>query len=212
MQIFKNLKSLDWDNLIGFSQESQRVLDKISSDKKFLKSLVDNVSDNNLLLEKSECNPTLSKLVFYSDSDIEIRLHLFNNDQQDKPHDHRWSFSSRIINGGYKHVIYSILGKVDEKMDMSNIKPIYERYEKKGDSYSIDHTIAHTTMNVAPDTVTLIVRGPVKKHKWFSLDREKNKVSFLGRVSGKRIGFDQTSMNQEQFNQVRNKLQSLNVI
>jgi hypothetical protein len=50
----------------------------------------------------------MRKLVLHDDADlgVRLRLHLYRGGFFDRPHNHRWSFASRILHGGYRHRLF----------------------------------------------------------------------------------------------------------
>lgn len=209
---FSYLKKIKWQDINSFSIHTREILSCLANDKKLIEKLIDRVYKNKELIEKSESNPTLTKIVLFAQSDIEIRLHFFKYFISENPHNHRWSFSSFILNGGYEHRLFFVNAPLNENLKYKDIIPVYSKFEDKGSIYSIDHTIVHATINPMPDTVTLIIRGPVMKEKWFHLDPIKNKIQFMERQNGKRVQYDQPSLKYKDLDEIKKKLITLNLI
>lgn len=174
---FEKLSALDWEDVSEFGGYTQAMLRDIAQDKDLLTYLLHSVLDDSALLALCECNPVLSRIVVYNHegNGIRLRFHLFSTEVEDKPHNHRWSFSSIILHGGYKHLIYAVNTEINEALHMKNLMPVLEREESAGSAYSLHHSAVHTTI-VRPDTVSLILRGPVRKDRWLNVDRRSDKA------------------------------------
>lgn len=157
-------------NAEEFDIQSQALFGKYLN-KDYLKQAVLKIPDNNQLFLMCEHYDILDKLVLHDDKDIgiRVRLHVFANDYFDRPHDHRWTYSSYILSGGYKHIIYGIKRNV-ECPEFDDLIPVQIRHEKKGDSYTL-HCSQYHSVIAKPETVSLIIRGPSHKDKFRLIDR-----------------------------------------
>lgn len=132
-----------------------------------LRKLVIDAPKNEALFSCSVCYESLDKLVLWNSDDqlMQIRLHVYRGrscevkDQNladiSEAHNHRWNFSTTILKGGYHHTLYQIAG--EDKM-----VPTMVRYEGVGSRYALHHSQYHSVLE-EPNTVSLIVRGPVEK-------------------------------------------------
>ncbi|MGH3831311.1 MAG: hypothetical protein ACRDRS_12845 [Pseudonocardiaceae bacterium] len=62
----------------------------------------------------------------------------------DRPHNHRWSFASHILRGGYVHRIFGRDDQFGEDTNPDSLHPIHERLEQPGSTYALHHTSVHT--------------------------------------------------------------------
>lgn len=151
-----------------FSKAAQELSFKALSQ---LRQLVLDVPNNKELFSDSTHYERVDKLVLWNNDDktMQIRLHVYtdrfssgnahNLADISEAHNHRWNFSTRILSGGYFHTIY--------RMDLletgkSYLAPIMIRYEGIGSCYTLHHSQYHSIIE-EPNTVSLIVRGPIEK-------------------------------------------------
>jgi hypothetical protein len=113
----------------------------------------------------------MHKLVLYDAADrgVRLRLHVYQTGFFDRPHNHRWSFASHILRGGYVHRIFGRDDQFGEDTDPGDLLPIHERLEQPGSTYALHHTSVHTVQAEA-DTISLLVRGPSAKQRFLILD------------------------------------------
>lgn len=73
------------------------------------------------------------------------------------PHNHRYSFVSLILLGGYDNVLYDIRarGTTAHMCD--------QRTLRAGQTLSLDHREVHSLTKIIPGTVTLFVQGRIQK-------------------------------------------------
>ncbi len=113
----------------------------------------------------------MHKLVLYdaTDLNVRLRLHLYQAGFFDRPHNHRWSFASHILRGGYVHRIFGRDDQFGEHTDPKRLLPIHERLEQPGSTYALNHTSVHTGQAQVA-TISLLVRGPSAKQRFLILD------------------------------------------
>lgn len=136
-----------------------------------LRQLVLDVPNNKELLSDSTHYERVDKLVLWNSDDkaMQVRLHIYANQpcsgkarnlaDISEAHNHRWSFSTRILSGGYFHTIYRMDSLETGK---SYLAPIMIRHEGLGSCYALHHSQYHSIVE-EPNTVSLIVRGPIEK-------------------------------------------------
>jgi hypothetical protein len=151
-----------------FSKVAQELSGKALSQ---LRKLVLDVPNNKELFSDSTHYERVDKLVLWNSDDktMQLRLHVYTSHPCDmkannladisEAHNHRWNFSTRILSGGYLHTIYRMDPLDTEKYDLV---PIVIRYEGVGSSYALHHSQYHSIIE-EPNTVSLIVRGPIEK-------------------------------------------------
>ncbi|HNA62430.1 MAG TPA: hypothetical protein PKW79_05080 [Rhabdochlamydiaceae bacterium] len=136
-----------------------------------LRQLVLDIPNNMELLSDSTHYERVDKLVLWNSDDkaMQIRLHVYANQpcsgkihnlaDISEAHNHRWSFSTRILSGGYFHTIYRMDSLETGKY---HLDPIMIRHEGVGSCYALHHSQYHSIIE-EPNTVSLIVRGPIEK-------------------------------------------------
>lgn len=149
-----------------------------------LRQLVLDVPNNKELLSDSTHYERVDKLVLWNSDDkaMQIRLHIYANQPSSgkarnladisEAHNHRWSFSTRILSGGYFHTIY--------RMDVletgkHHLVPIMIRHEGVGSCYALHHSQYHSITEES-NTVSLIVRGPIEKASFQVINENKGEV------------------------------------
>ncbi|MFD9190396.1 hypothetical protein ACFWCA_19460 [Streptomyces phaeochromogenes] len=172
----KPLHNLDWEDTPAVEAASSSVLSALIDDGDLLRRLAQQVPQDEHLSRLSEHYDILDKLVLHDDpSGWRLRLHVFLPGYFDRPHNHRWTYSSRILRGSYRHTLYGLDDILDDAMDVASLRPYMVRTEKAGDSYTLHHRMIHATV-AKPYTVTLIVRGPALKDRFLVSDRETGKA------------------------------------
>ncbi|MGH3771107.1 MAG: hypothetical protein ACRDRW_06895 [Pseudonocardiaceae bacterium] len=89
----------------------------------------------------------------------------------DRPHNHRWTYRSRILHGSYTHTLYGTDDQLDnDTIDVAALQPRMVRTESTGDTYTLHHTMIHS-VTAQPYTTSLIIRGPAVKDRFLVTDR-----------------------------------------
>lgn len=104
--------TVDWNDFEAAGEATRDVVQRLADDKESLRKLVYDVEHKPELLAMCERHQLLDYIVLYDalDRGIRLRLHISTDDHFDRPHDHRFSFSSRILTGGYTHTWYHMDG------------------------------------------------------------------------------------------------------
>lgn len=202
---------------------SRKILFKLAENRIQLRELVLAVPENAELFAMSANYEALGKIILWNSDDqkLQLRLHIYSDrgnkslssPQVDiaKAHNHRWNFSSMILSGGYRHSTYML----DHDGNDSSIKgliPVMIRNEIVGDCYTLHHTQYHSVAE-EPNTVSLIMRGPLEKER-FQVIKEEN-----GRLCQQDAPSLETSeeknqkkMSEEKYYNLVDKLTRLNII
>lgn len=164
----------DWTDLNAVSDYSARVLRHFEAHPAELGQLLKEAMHNSDLRGMSEHYDILDKLVLYDDAKtgMRLRLHVFLPGYIDRPHNHRWIYSSLVLRGSYLHFLYGTDTNI-ETMEAKDLKPLMIRRESKGSSYTLHHTLIHSVV-AEPYSVSLIVRGPSVKDRFRIIDKETN--------------------------------------
>ena len=184
---------IDWTDFEAAGHSTRAVLQRLVSDKRSLRELVYRVEKNERLLAMCEQHQLLNYLVLYDhlDRGVRIRLHVTPSDTRDRPHDHRFSFSSVILRGRYRHTFHELTRPIydasrddscrswqnlqnpdpDSHIDFTAVKPVFTRHERPGSCYSLHHSSVHA-LSTSPETVSLVIRGPAEKRRSIIMDAE----------------------------------------
>ncbi|MEV7010660.1 hypothetical protein [Streptosporangium sp. NPDC051022] len=112
----------------------------------------------------------MDKLVLWQSEDrsLRLRLHVFHPGFFDRPHNHRWSFVSRILTGGYLHSLYGSEETVAEQARAGHA-PLsrFVRQETPGTQYFLEHSLVHS-LSADRVSVSLLLRGPSVKDDYFT--------------------------------------------
>ncbi|MFC0844673.1 hypothetical protein ACFH04_13285 [Streptomyces noboritoensis] len=172
----KPLAHLDWNDTDAVQEASSPLLDHLAHDPERLGQLLAAVPDDPALSALAEHYDILDKVVLHHDpAGWRLRLHLFLPGYFDRPHNHRWTYSSRILTGSYRHTLYGLDHQLDDHIDVATLHPYMVRTETTGSAYTLHHAMIHAAV-AEPHTVTLIVRGPAMKDRFVVTDRTTNTV------------------------------------
>ena len=185
-----------------------------------LRKFILDIPNNEELFSYSAHYAGVDKLVLWNSNDkkMQVRLHVYSscshnnaNNQIDiaKAHNHRWNFSTRILSGGYFHTIYRMEQLASGKYCLD---PVMIRHENIGSSYSLHHSQYHSIIE-EPNTVSLIVRGPVEKECFQVVTDEGGEIQLqdaptLQKPEEKK----QKTMTLVEYKNVLNQLLSLKII
>jgi predicted metal-dependent enzyme (double-stranded beta helix superfamily) len=171
--LITELDNLDWDDLAAVATSTDKLLVTLDHDRTLLRQLTDDALANPDLARLCEHYDILDKIVLHDDPHgWRLRLHVFLPGYFDRPHNHRWTYASRILHGSYTHTLYGteeLLGDTDT-IDVSTLRHRMIRTETTGDTYVLHHTSIHS-VTAEPYTTTLIVRGPAVKRRFLVTDR-----------------------------------------
>lgn len=172
MQIDDKLSGIDWNRIEDVRDRSIEVLQAVASDKILLTDLVLAVAESPHLSAMCEHYDLLDKMVLldHRSTGARLRLHIFLPGNFDRPHDHRWTYTTLILKGGYRHLVY--LPEEVEQQDFACMRPSFISHLGVGDSYTFDTKLFHSVV-ADPFTVSLILRGPAVKNAFTVLDKER---------------------------------------
>jgi hypothetical protein len=174
-----------------FSSISREILSQIANTPHQLRSLVLAITDDEDLFSSCARYTALDKLVLKNIPDHPMQLQLYiYSDPPDRlitpsqidirePHNHRWNFSSLILAGGYHHTIYSTSAEDD-------LVPTMIREESHGCCYTLHHSQFHSILEY-PNTITLILRGPLEKEHFQVSSHKSGKVKWHNSPSSKNL-------------------------
>ena len=180
--------TVDWSDLPKARAQTDEILRALAEDKAALSTLIERSREEDDLFDKCEHHRLLDKLVIYDalDRGFRIRVHVSTEDHRDRPHDHRFSFTSLILRGSYRHVRHQLVGRpedipdeVQDDFDARDtdlrVEPRFVTREVAGNCYTLHHSEIHTTFTT-PDTVSLFLRGPAEKERSLITERETGRL------------------------------------
>jgi hypothetical protein len=225
---------VNWGNFIESSHSTRGFVRSLADTRKTLRELVLNVRKSERLFAMCERHQLLDYIVLHEapERGFRLRLHMSTDDHFDRPHDHRFSFTSLILSGGYRHTWYEASRDPYQESDedgarqydslrrhdqssahlLSVVSPQLMRDEKPGSSYTMHHSVLHTTFT-QPGTVSLFLRGPNEKRRSVIMDKVTGRVWW-------RYGRDEESAERRQskrmtladYDEFIAKLESLSII
>ncbi len=217
--------TIDWSDLSKARAQTHEILTALSEDKQSLTRLLERAREEEDLFDKCEHHRLLDKLVLYDafDRGFRIRLHISTNDHRDRPHDHRFTFTSLILRGGYRHVRHQLVGRpenipddVQDDFDAQNsdlrVIPRFVTQEKPGNCYTLHHSEIHTTYTT-PETVSLFLRGPAEKERSLITERETGRVWWrFGEDKEKEARRGSKSISRDYFDELTGRLHGMEVL
>jgi hypothetical protein len=216
---------VDWSDLPKAHETTSDLLKEIAADRDGLRQLVENVRDQPHLMAMCERHRLLDKLVVHdAASGVRLRIHISTREHRDRPHDHRFSFTSRILTGYYRHTRHELVGEIDSDIpwhvqddidarliDATAVARFATR-QTAGSTYSLHHTEVHTTFTT-PDTVSLFLRGPSEKERSLITERETGKLWWrYGADKEKQDRRERVQMTPAEFDQLADRLYQLDII
>lgn len=155
-------RDVDWQDLEQVHDASAKVLPALSNPAA-LGALWDQMEKDERLARSAESFNAFQKYVLHDDAStgLRLRLHIFNEHMLEEAHNHRASFSSLILRGSYRHVLYGNVEDVwgNEDEPATAVQPRFIQEQTAGTSYTIHHAFVHSTYAI-PGTVSLVVQGP----------------------------------------------------
>ena len=175
--VLKRLRLIDWEDLDQGAPAICSLLEDICKDISYMSFLLNRVADDEELSALCEVYDVLDKIVVLDDreSRARVRFHLFKAGTFDRPHNHRWTYGSRILAGRYDHVIFGESSGWGADSRVSDIRPKFVQSNGEGATYVLHHELIHSAR--APvDTITLILRGPPASSDFFVGGRESGQL------------------------------------
>jgi hypothetical protein len=171
-----DLGGIDWTDLETVTAASDKLLTALDTDRDTLRDLTDHTLTDPALFALCEHYDILDKLVLHDDpTGWRLRLHLFHPGYFDRPHNHRWTYTSRILTGTYTHTLYGTDEHLGPTVHPEQLIPRMIRTEQPGDTYTLHHSMIHA-VNAHPYTASLIIRGPAVKNRFLVADRVTGEV------------------------------------
>ena len=207
--------AIDWSDFEKASEQSRDLVRRLAADREVLGKLVRGVEHVPALMEMCERHRLLDKVVIYDDlaRGMRLRLHFSTDYHLDRPHDHRFSFTTLILRGEYAHVWHEPDSSIDpNELTVSDLKSKFMTTEREGACYTLHHSLLHTTITTQ-DTVSLFLRGPSEKDRSIITDRVTGRVWWrYGETQEDKGRRAQVRMSKEAYTQMVAKAERLEVI
>lgn len=168
--LVENLHDLDWNDIDAVENACIEVLDILVEEPTIVRGRLAALPDRPDLLSLCEHYDILDKVVLHDDpSGFRVRLHVFLPGYFDRPHNHRWSYASRILRGQYRHYLFGN-AELDEHVEPVKLPVLQAREELVGNAYALHHSMVHAVV-AEPYAVSLVIRGPAMKDRFLVMDR-----------------------------------------
>lgn len=169
------VRATDWENLADVDRASGALLELVADHPDLLAQLLAMAREVAPLREMCESYDILDKVVLLNDAEAgyRLRLHVFRPGYFDRPHNHRWTYTSRILRGSYQHTLYAADGA--DELRPGTIRPFLVRQEIAGSAYTLHHSMVHAAV-AEPWTISLILRGPAVKDEFTVMDQVTGEV------------------------------------
>ncbi|WP_433622086.1 hypothetical protein [Nocardia sp. CA-120079] len=174
--LVESLRGLDWTDIDAVENACIEVLDILVEDRSIVRDRITVLPTRPELFNLCEHYDILDKLVLHDDAEagFRVRLHIFLPGYFDRPHNHRWSYASRILRGQYRHFLFGN-AEVDEHVDPAKLPVLQAREELVGSGYALHHSMVHAVV-AEPYTASLVIRGPAVKDRFLVMDRVTNEA------------------------------------
>src|SRR5687768_7954048 len=106
-----------------------------------------------------------------------LRIHLHTDHHKERPHNHRFPFTTYVMRGSYMQLIQRVRGGLGDATVFEDMEVAYSTTERAGSCYTISPDAVHTTYT-EPDSISLVIRGPAALAKSIIVDRETRSVSW----------------------------------
>jgi hypothetical protein len=228
------LPAMDWNSFNEVSRITRELLVDLVADKTTLGILARRIEHDQNLLDLCERHELLERLDIYDarDRNFQIRFNFTTPTQSVRPHDHRYSFSTYVLRGGYQHIwfdpgqeIYEVEREMETRnyldkshtdestaIDITRMKPLFVTNDTAGAQYTIHHSTVHATIT-QPESLSLIIKGPGEKNRSIIADRVAGKIWWrFGRAMEPEARIRQKKMSRDYYHVLLHKLETWGVI
>lgn len=170
---------LDWDDLRAVKEAGAPVLDQLAEHPQQLIDAMAHALTDPALLARSESDHFFDRAVLFEDygRGCSLRLQHLLPEDYDRPHNHRATFMTCVLAGGYHHTVYAAPVDLDRRTapvpmtpaEVSAMGVLVERFEGPGAVYAIHHSTVHAT-SPRDGHLSILVRGPSAKDRLFFVD------------------------------------------
>src|ERR1700730_5509792 len=170
--------AIDWSHFDGARTKSESLLERVASDRVGLRELLLSVRQDGARLSMCEQDEFRYKLVLYNaeDRDFRLRLHMWRFGFADCAHGHRFSYTARLLRGGYQHTLYDTSQNLypagleqwveqqlpldhpflREHIDVTKIRPVFVTTAEAGEGYTQHHSLLASTIHYAETVLRFV--------------------------------------------------------
>ncbi|RMI33721.1 hypothetical protein EBN03_10760 [Nocardia stercoris] len=207
-RIAGELTWIDWNDIDEVETKCRSALDMLATDPAAIRQRLLDLPNRPDLMKLCEHYDILDKVVLHNDTytGVRIRLHIFLPGYFDRPHNHRWSYASRILRGHYRHYLFGNT-ELDEQVEPAKLPVLHVREEPVGTTYALHHSMVHAVV-AEPYSASLVVRGPAVKDKFLVMDRQTGEAWWqYGANSEPEIDAKRKAMTRARFAEVTGWMQ-----
>jgi hypothetical protein len=141
------------------------LLKHLADDRRALTRLVVGIGSDPERRAASRVTLLLDRLCLVKAPGLELRLNLHPRpDNQLLPHDHSYDFATRVLRGGYVHMVRRRTDCGHGPFRGRDLQPGMVTFEHPGSGYGLGHPMVHQAV-MQPGTVSLMLCGPrMKEH------------------------------------------------
>ncbi len=175
-RVVEELRYIDWDDIDEVELMCREALDQLAANPSIIRGRLNDLPNRPELMNLCEHYDILDKIVLASEDDpgVRLRLHVFLPGYFDRPHNHRWSYASKILRGHYRHYLFGN-AELDDHVEPTKLPVLHVREEPVGTTYALHHSMVHAVV-AEPFTASLVIRGPAVKDKFLVMDRHTNEA------------------------------------
>jgi hypothetical protein len=180
LPIIDTLERVEWNDISQVERAVIPVLRELVSDRNRLVAAMELVFEDADMFQRCESTEFFDRVILYESptNRFSIRLLSMRPLDRDIPHNHRASFATFVLAGGYQHTIYnSPSGLVDAQLIsdeqlLAGLEKVYERWEQPGSLYALHPAAIHSTRPI-DGHLSLNIRGPSVLGRRLVLDPAK---------------------------------------
>jgi|SRR5215472_82655 len=186
------LGSLNWNDTLRVSDVARDVLTRVAADRPSMMAALAQLSERPEMFTRCEMDDFFYRIVLAEDHEtgVSLRLHFLKGNEREQPHNHRATFASLLLSGGYRHSLYQIPDEFMRRPDgqqgqpgispaeIRRLWPSHTRHESAGSCYALHHSAFHTTIPTA-DHISLVARGPSSRRRLLIFYQEECRAEWL---------------------------------
>ena len=191
-EALNRLGSLDWNDTLRVSDVARDVLMQVASDRPAMIAALAQLAERPEMFARCEMDDFFYRIVLAEDHEtgVSLRLHFLKSNEREQPHNHRATFASLLLSGGYRHSLYQVPDEFMRRTDgqqgrpgispaeILQLRPSHTRYESAGSYYALHHSAFHTTIPTA-DHISLVARGPSSRRRLLIFYQEERRAEWL---------------------------------
>jgi len=143
-ELIAPLRTVNWAALEDVSSLLEATLRSLTAQPAMVGALFSSAEHDPSLAALCEHYDLLDRIVFHNDQQFRLRLHVFHPGYFDRPHSHRWSYSSLILAGRYRHLLYGQDDNLADTVDVSSLEPMMIGEAPTGSFYILHHSAIHS--------------------------------------------------------------------